>query len=86
MFHAAVAVEPLFLKRGVELVITSTKEFVKGRLRHSLHYKGLALDFRIWRIKDVQKLAEEMRKVLGHGYDVVVKKNHIHCEYDGASA
>lgn len=84
MWHACIIAEPLFLKHGSELVITSTKEKAPGRLANSLHYKGLAVDFRIWHVKKLKELAEKLRKALGRGYDVVIKKNHLHVEYDNA--
>lgn len=70
-------------------VVTSAFDFVDGRVTNSLHPKGLAVDLRI---KDVPGMPDErvllnhwirrMRDRLGIDYDIVLKENHVHCEYD----
>ena len=51
----------------------------------SLHYKGLALDFRIKHLSrpdDAGRITANLRRDLGDNYDVVLEKTHIHIEYD----
>ena len=57
--------------------------------RNSLHSQGLAWDWRIWGLEDVQKTAQEIRKtlqIIDPRYDVVYGDSkhldHIHIEYD----
>lgn len=52
-------------------------------IEHSRHYVGLAFDLRLWLISGVvNQFAEELRVLLGPGWDVIVKKDHIHVEWD----
>jgi predicted RNA polymerase sigma factor len=53
-------------------------------MKGSLHYKGLAVDFRrrFLTKEQVPLIAGQMAAILGADYDVVVKKDHIHVEYD----
>lgn len=57
-----------------------------GRLVHSLHYKDKAIDFRINNLKDGHPAARswsaKIALACGADYDIVLKSNHIHCEYD----
>ena len=50
----------------------------------SLHYYGLALDFRsrYFDKRTIERIVEELEKSLGKNYDVVIHKSHIHVEYD----
>lgn len=48
----------------------------------SRHYVGLAVDIRIWYVKNPQVFADSIKKLLGKHYDVVLEKTHIHVEYD----
>ena len=32
----------------------------------------------------IEKIADELRQVLGEGYQVIIHSSHIHCEYDKA--
>lgn len=73
---------------GVQCVITSALE---GKHKSgSRHYRGLALDFRVWGIMPEQfkEFAECVRRNLGDCYDVVDEWNaegnpsHLHVEYD----
>ncbi len=72
----------LWTKYGQELVITSARDFLHSA--GSLHYYGLAIDFRT---RDFPKNQHEDIKVdlelsLGPDYDVVLHSSHIHVEYD----
>jgi len=57
--------------------------------KNSLHYKGLAWDFRIWGVSDPGALARRLRlmlKSIDECFDVVygdpAHRDHIHIEYD----
>lgn len=51
---------------------------------NSLHYKGLALDFRTRHMPEeaLEPLVKRIRQCIGDQYDVVLEKTHIHIEYD----
>ena len=83
MFLAAVMIEPIFVAHGEQLVITAgvDGEHMDG----SLHYQGLALDFRTRDMNedDVKVVASNCQTLLHPlGYDVVMESDHIHIEYD----
>jgi len=61
-----------------ELIITSTYE--GSHSEGSLHYADLAVDIR--RHKKGQEVRDELRDKFGMDYDVVLKVDHIHIEYD----
>jgi len=61
-----------------ELVVTSTYEGTHSE--GSLHYADLAEDIR--RHKKGQEVRDRLRDKLGMDYDVVLKADHIHIEYD----
>ena len=94
MRPAQIAVDLIYRKYHREPVITSGDEMWKQDkdgdwvLTHSvgsLHYYGLALDFRIYYFSaDVlAKVYKELRQALCYlGFDVVLEKDHIHIEYN----
>lgn len=61
-----------------ELVITSTYEGTHSE--GSLHYANLAVDIR--RHKNGQQVRDELKNKFGMNYDIVLKGDHIHIEYD----
>jgi hypothetical protein len=63
-----------------ELVVTSCRDGVHSA--GSLHYYGLALDFRTRYFDDVtkQKVYKEMIKRLGDKFTVVLEPTHIHVQ------
>lgn len=64
-----------------ELVITSAVDGKHGKA--SLHYIGLALDFRT-RYFDrlvADKVRNEIATRLGAQYDVILEKDHLHVEF-----
>lgn len=68
---------------GQELVITEGTGGVHSA--GSLHPFGYALDLRTRYFKEngqVSRVAEELRKKLKTGYDIIIHKTHIHAEYD----
>lgn len=82
MFDAAVRVEVCYQAIGLECVITagSDGQHMKG----SLHYRGLALDFRKRTVPIAvrPKLLKAIRQALGPDYDVIDESDHFHVEYD----
>ena len=87
MFRAIFEIAEIYNKRRLELTITSTDEIVKGRKKDSLHYEGLAIDIRIWRLTDnllmrIFREIEETLKDISKYFQVVLKIDHIHIEYD----
>ena len=66
----------LYETGGDDLFITSIRD--GNHKAGSLHYDGLAFD-----TQDNPKYQlDEIRKVLGPGWDLVPEKDHLHCEYD----
>lgn len=78
---AIVVADSVYARHGEECVVTSVREGTHGR--GSLHFVGLAVDFRTKRIDPdkVRSIAEEIGSRLGAQYDVVLKPNHIHVEF-----
>ena len=82
MRSALIAADKLWITHGHELVITSglDGEHSAG----SLHYYGLAVDFRT-RYFDVmcqRRISKTLGLELGNNFDVILHKSHIHVEYD----
>lgn len=69
-------------KYGQELVVTSGLDGTHSA--GSLHYYGLAVDFRSrYFNKKLQKqVVKELQNALGGDYDVVLHRTHIHAEFD----
>jgi uncharacterized protein YcbK (DUF882 family) len=82
MFDAALKVEDVYGRYGHELTITSGTDGKHSP--KSLHYKGLALDFRTRNVPQTQlpKIEREIKQALGNDYDVVFEGDHFHVEYD----
>jgi len=72
---------------GVESCITSGTEWYKHKAG-SLHFFGLALDYRIRHVKSnlkrnlIYKRIRFMLADISPRYQLVVEKTHIHIEYD----
>tara|TARA_Y100000034_G_scaffold116922_1_gene155862 strand:- start:75 stop:392 length:318 start_codon:yes stop_codon:yes gene_type:complete len=82
ILRAAILIEPLFISRGVELVITSgTGE--KHRAERSGHYRGDAIDIRTRDLPPDQHaaLAKAIRRKIGSAYVVILESNHIHIHW-----
>jgi len=65
-----------------EVTITSVMD--GQHMPGSLHYKGLAFDFRTRDLQDWEKdtLVKNLRLRLGLEYDVVLEPDHGHVEFD----
>lgn len=72
-------IDVIYKRYKKEIVVTSTFEGNHGA--GSLHYGDDAFDFRrAGRLND--RVVSEIREVVGPDYDVVVKPDHNHIEYD----
>jgi len=82
MFYAAMVMEQVLRDYGYELTITAGTDGQHGP--HSLHYHGLALDWRTREISPAQqvKVIRDVKLALGPDYDVVLEVDHGHTEYD----
>jgi len=71
---------PIFSSYESDLVITS---LVDGdHSPTSRHYIGMAVDFRIWYLKDkVELAAQDLREALGSDYYVRLEQTHMHVSY-----
>ncbi len=76
---------------GFAFVITSGADPTDNRLEESKHPLGLAFDVRIRHLPGFTQetpglmatfISGDIRKALGSQYDVVLKMNHIHIEFD----
>lgn len=67
---------------GVTCTITSAND--STHMAGSKHYTDDAWDLRTWTLEpdQIYQCATLLRYELGHDYDVVVEKDHIHVEYD----
>lgn len=63
-----------------DLYITSIRD--GNHMAGSLHYVGLAFDFRYPKRGSTPVDKTSVRGTLGEGWDVVMENNHIHVEYD----
>ena len=77
-----VTADLIWKKYEQELVVTSGIDSTHSA--GSLHYYGLALDFRTRYFDDItrRKVGNELKEALGDNYDVIIHKSHIHVEYD----
>jgi hypothetical protein len=82
MFWAALVVDSVFSRYDVETVITSGVD--GSHSAASLHYQGLALDFRTRDLPAQQlgTIKASIQRELGASYDVVIESDHLHIEYD----
>lgn len=84
------AVAMAFEKLGVGFLptITSGKEYLKRRLINSKHYLDFAFDFSLHGLSEGQiaylpsAIGLALAELNGLGYDVVLKSDHLHVEYD----
>lgn len=82
MIIAVLAANAVYQKHNYPLVLTSVTDGKHGR--NSLHYVGLAIDFRTNFINhDNEKviIKDKIKECLGDQFDVVLEATHIHVEY-----
>jgi hypothetical protein len=67
---------------GYQLTVTSGLDSTHSA--QSLHYEGLAEDYRTRDVapSELPKMIAEARAILGADYDVIVESDHLHVEYD----
>ena len=63
-----------------EAVATSAND--REHSPHSLHPEDLAIDLRIWNVRDVELYRYNLAIALGADFDVVSESDHIHIEFD----
>lgn len=82
MVIADAVVASCFEHAGAYCMITSCTDGPHSD--QSLHYAGLALDYRTNHITPAlaEGVAHLARERLGDGFDVVLEQTHIHVEYD----
>jgi len=68
-------VAQLYISKGKDLFVTSIREGNHGH--GSLHYIGLAFDFRREGVN-----LKEIKTALGPNWDVIDEGSHVHAEYD----
>ena len=78
---AHVEISKIYSSYGVDAVITSALD--SEHKLGSLHYVGLALDYRIWNVPSLvlQELFLKIKEALGSQFDVVLEDDHIHVEF-----
>ena len=71
-----------FLGLGYASIITSALDGKHSQ--NSLHYEGLALDYRRRHVPDevMRQIVRRLRKCLGGDWDIVLERTHLHIEYD----
>lgn len=72
----------IFDMHGMDCWITSARG--DQHSDHSHHYKGLAVDFRSRHLTTpkIVAITQQMERVLGPEYQVIIESSHIHVEYD----
>ena len=88
ILRAAIAIEPIFEERGVDLVITSGSEIYRHSAVRSAHYRGDAIDVRSNSLPSVIKPAvlHDIQKTLGRDYVVLLEapgrpQEHFHIHW-----
>jgi hypothetical protein len=74
--------ETIYRQFGYELTVTSIRD---GKHKNnSLHYVGKAVDLRTRNVdSDMrEKLRVALQAALGAEFDVILEKDHFHCEFD----
>lgn len=67
------------LSDGLNAVVTSTIEG-KHSVPRSAHYRGDAVDLRIWDV-DPEEYAAKLEEVLGKDFVVVLESTHVHVHW-----
>jgi hypothetical protein len=81
MVIGALVVSSVYQDHDLDCVITSATDGTHGR--NSLHYVGLALDFRTRNVpeEELPNLVNQIREALGDDFDVILHSSHLHCEH-----
>lgn len=82
MRKVLIAAEKIWKDFGQELVITAGMDGTHSA--GSLHPYGYAIDLRTRYFEDGEvkrRIANQLRETLGHKYDVILHKTHVHVEY-----
>jgi hypothetical protein len=81
---ALIAAERIYQDIGRNLMVTSVTD--GKHMDGSLHYKGLAADFRTTADglapETVRLITGKLKAALGPQFDVVVEVDHLHVEFD----
>ena len=82
MRPALIGAEEIWEDHGETLVVTCGLDGTHSA--GSLHYYGLALDFRTNYFSDQTKkeVARKLQEFLGDDFDVVLESTHLHVEFD----
>lgn len=86
MLWAADRANEIYERFGKDCVITSGRGDQHGS--HSHHFKGLAIDLRTRHLthQEQEQVKIQLQSTLGTEYQVVLETDHLHVEYDPASA
>ncbi len=82
MVTALIVIEAIYLKYGVELVVTACTDGKHSK--GSLHYVGYAIDTRTRNFLTddiINQVADDIREALTDEFDVVVESDHLHIEF-----
>ena len=81
MVSGFVVVASVYTTLGYDCIPTSINDGVHGF--GSLHYIGMAMDFRIRHVREDDRVALKnmIAEALGEQFDVVLETTHIHVEY-----
>lgn len=83
MVLGAIIVDQCFGGQNLPCVVTAGDDGT--HMKASLHYKGLALDFRTSHVQDehlLKVIVTNIKARLGGDYDVVLEGDHLHVEWD----
>lgn len=69
---------------GYQVTLTSGEEETASHAPGSLHYVGLAEDYRTHDValSHLRDMVADVRQRLGSDYDVVLESDHLHIEFD----
>ena len=62
-----------------DMVITSAND--SKHSSGSKHYRGDAVDLRVWNLDNIDKTVDDIRQAIGMDFDVINEDDHIHLEY-----
>jgi len=82
ILRARAVVAAVWASRGLTVTVTSGLD--GSHRANSLHYVGLAEDYRTRDVPAGQLpgMVTEIRALLGRQYDVVIEPTHLHVEFD----